>query len=160
MLTLMARMAVGAAAAMTVGSNSFAAGGPIPGRFSCLGADVRPELHWSAPPPGAKSLAILVEDPDAPGGTFIHWVQFGLPPGARSLEEGSPAPGHMGRNDFGRRGYGGPCPPPGPPHHYHFRLFALDSEPDLPAGATAAELRRAMQGHVLAEGEVVGTFGR
>ncbi|MHB8418161.1 MAG: YbhB/YbcL family Raf kinase inhibitor-like protein [Myxococcales bacterium] len=153
----MAKLAVGA---IQVASASFAAGAPIPDRFSCAGADVSPELHWSAPPPGTASLALLVEDPDAPGGTFIHWVLYGLPAGTRSLREGAAPPGGAGKNDFGRDGYGGPCPPPGRPHHYHFELFALDRELDLPVGATAAELRRAMHGHILARGEVIGTFVR
>lgn len=160
MLTLMAKLATGAVGALTVGSSSFAANGPIPSRFSCVGADVTPELHWSSPPAGTKSLAVIVEDPDAPGGTFIHWVLFGVPPDTRSLGEGASAPGSTGQNDFGRSGYGGPCPPPGRPHHYHFKVFALDRELDLPAGASAGELHRAMRGHILAQGEVVGTFGR
>jgi Raf kinase inhibitor-like YbhB/YbcL family protein len=160
MLTLMAKLVTGAIGAMAVGSSSFSAGDPIPKRFSCVGADVQPELHWSAPPAGTKSLAVLVEDPDAPGGTFVHWVLYGVPPETRSLAEGAPAPGRAGRNDFDRSGYGGPCPPPGSPHHYHFKVFALDADLDLPAGASAAALRRAMHGHVLAQGEVVGTFAR
>ncbi|HUB05549.1 MAG TPA: YbhB/YbcL family Raf kinase inhibitor-like protein [Myxococcales bacterium] len=160
MLQVMMTMAAGALGTLQVGSTSFAAGGAIPGRFTCAGADLPPELHWSAPPTGTRSFALLVEDPDAPGGAFVHWVLYGIPAGTRSLDEGGAAAGRSGGNDFGRDGYGGPCPPPGAPHHYHFKVFALDRELTLPAGASAADLRRAMRGHVLAEGTLIGTFGR
>jgi Raf kinase inhibitor-like YbhB/YbcL family protein len=160
MLFLVAKLAMGAAGALTVSSGSFPSGGPLPRRLSCEGGDVSPEIHWSEPPPETRSLALLAEDPDAPGGTFVHWVLHGLPPGTRRLAEGAATPGQVGQNDFGRRGYGGPCPPPGRAHHYHFKVFALDDTPALGPGAGADELRRAMRGHVLATGEVVGTFAR
>jgi Raf kinase inhibitor-like YbhB/YbcL family protein len=118
-------------------------------------------------PPTARSWALIVDDPDAPGGTFVHWVVFNLPPTQRSLGAAVPrdqpqlADGaQQGRNDFGKVGYGGPCPPPGKPHHYRFRAFALDGKVQLPARASAGDLERAIKGHVLAEGTLVGTYGR
>ncbi len=162
MLALMANLAIGATASLGLASSSFEAGGSIPKKYSCQGSDVSPELHWDAPPQKTASLALVVEDPDAPGGTFVHWVLYGLPASARSLASGAslPAGAKHGSNDFGRKGYGGPCPPPGPAHHYHFLLYALDRVIDLPAGASASDLRDAMQGHILAQGELLGTFGR
>ncbi len=161
MLPMMARMAMGTIVALGLSSPSFDAGRPIPRRFTCEGANVAPELSWEGSPPGTRSFALVVEDPDAPGGTFIHWVVYDLPADARALREGTlPAGARQGRNDFGKTRYGGPCPPPGPAHRYHFRLYALDRTLDVAAGATADELRRAMSGHVLAEGQLIGTFGR
>jgi len=147
-------------------SGAFEPGRAIPPRLSCEGADASPDLRWNDPPAGARSLALIVEDPDAPGGSFIHWVAFNLPTGERHLAGGiktsSPLPPGtlQGRNDFGKLGYGGPCPPKGQTHRYYFRLFALDRDLALAAGASADELRAAMEGHVLGKTELMGTFRR
>jgi hypothetical protein len=162
MLRLMANFALGATASLGLASSSFEAGGSIPSRHSCKGADVSPELHWKAPPAGTAAFALLLEDPDAPGGTFVHWVLYNLPASLRNLPEKAalPAGAKQALNDFGHAGYGGPCPPPGPAHHYHFELYALDRSLQLPDVISAADLRDAMKGHVLAHGELIGTFGR
>jgi Raf kinase inhibitor-like YbhB/YbcL family protein len=139
-------------------------GSHIPAKFTCNGAGVSPELAWSAPPAGTASLALIVTDPDAPGGTFTHWVLYGLPAGTRSLHEGLPDKGQLvdgsrqGRNDFGGIGYGGPCPPGHTAHRYVFTLYALDIKLNLPAGATRAQVEAAMQGHTLARGELTGLY--
>jgi Raf kinase inhibitor-like YbhB/YbcL family protein len=141
-------------------SDAFEDGQRIPARHTCEGEDVSPSLSWSEPPAGTRSLALVVDDPDAPGGTFTHWLAWGIDAGARALAEGEAAP-REGRNDFGRPGYGGPCPPPGHgPHRYSFRLTALDVELDLAAGARKDELERALDGHVLAVAELVGSYER
>jgi Raf kinase inhibitor-like YbhB/YbcL family protein len=142
-------------------SSAFEDGSPIPRRHTCEGEDVSPALEWTAPPAEARSLALVVEDPDAPGGTFTHWLAWGIEPGARELAEGERPP-QEGRNDFRRRGWRGPCPPRGHgPHRYVFRLVALDSTlDDLPAGAAARDVDEAVSGHVLAAAELVGTFER
>lgn len=151
---------------LIVESAAFAQGAAIPRAHTCDGADISPPLSWKGMPANAKTIALIVDDPDAPRGTWVHWVIFDLPASMARLGEGvarteTPAEGvHQGVNDFGRFGYNGPCPPPGPPHHYHFRLFALDSSLSLPSKATAADLRAALQGHVLASGELIGTFSR
>jgi Raf kinase inhibitor-like YbhB/YbcL family protein len=141
-------------------SSAFGNAQAIPSRHSCEGEDVSPPLHWSNMPEGTRSLALVVDDPDAPGGIFTHWVAWGLDPTADGLGEGEPAP-HEGRNDFGTSGYRGPCPPPGDGRHrYVFRLYALDVEPELAAGAAKAELEQAVAGHVLTMAELVGTYER
>ena len=138
----------------------------IPAKFTCSGAGVSPQLAWSAPPAATASFALTVTDPDAPRRTFIHWVIYDLPAGTRALPEGVPTQGQLpdgalqGRNDFGEIGYGGPCPPPGSPHHYVFTLYALDAKLNLPEGATRAQVEAAMQGHILAHGELVGIYQR
>jgi Raf kinase inhibitor-like YbhB/YbcL family protein len=148
---------------MNLTSSSFQ-GGRIPAKFTCNGAGVSPQLAWSAPPAATASFALIVTDPDAPDGTFVHWVLYDLPAAARSLPEGVPAQGQLpdgsrqGRNDFGDLGYGGPCPPGHSPHHYHFTLYALDAKLNLPAGATRAQVEAAMKGHILASGELIGTY--
>jgi Raf kinase inhibitor-like YbhB/YbcL family protein len=141
-------------------SDAFADGQPIPARHTCEGDDLSPALAWTEPPEGTRSLALVVDDPDAPGGTFTHWVAWGIDPAPGGLDEGEAAP-REGPNDFGRTGYGGPCPPPGHgPHRYSFRLTALDAELDLEAGAAKQELERALESHVVAKAELVGTFER
>jgi Raf kinase inhibitor-like YbhB/YbcL family protein len=141
-------------------SAAFAHGELIPRRHTCDGEDVSPALEWSEPPEGTRSLALVVDDPDAPGGTFTHWLASGVPPDARSLAEGESAPVE-GRNDFGELGCRGPCPPSGHgPHRYSFRLYALDAEPDLVAGAGKRDVERALEGHVLAVAELVGSYER
>lgn len=154
------------AASLEINSSAIRSGGRIPTAFTCQGADKSPPLVWSGVPRGTKALAIIVEDPDAPGGTFFHWIAFNIPPASSGLKEGVPnraaipSGGSQGTNSFGRVGYGGPCPPPGPPHHYHFRLFALDESVHLGPEATAPELMRAMRGHIKASAELIALFGR
>lgn len=147
-------------------SPAFQPGGEIPARFTCEGEDVSPPLAWSGVPEGTRSLALIVDDPDAPDPAapkrvWVHWVLYGLPPDAGGLPEGAgnrAAAGGArdGRNDWGRTGYGGPCPPVGR-HRYFHRLYALDTTLDL-GEPTSADLKRAMEGHVLATGELVGTY--
>jgi hypothetical protein len=156
----------GAAMALKVESPAFSPGGDIPRQHTCDGPDLSPPLRWSEPPAGTQSLALICDDPDAPAGTWVHWVLYRIPASARGLPEGVPkretlADGsRQGRNDFGKVGYGGPCPPRGPKHRYFFKLYALDTVLDLPPGATKAELLKAMEGHVLAQGELMGRYGR
>ncbi|MFI5087705.1 MAG: YbhB/YbcL family Raf kinase inhibitor-like protein [Terriglobales bacterium] len=125
-----------------------------------------PQLAWSGAPPGTKSFALILDDPDAPGGTFTHWMVWNIPAGTHELPENLPKTAELtdgarqGRNDFGKVGYGGPCPPPGKPHRYFFRLFALDNAPAVKAGAGREELERALQGHILARGELMGRYAR
>src|SRR5262249_889889 len=135
---------------MTVSSTSFADGGDIPRRHTCDGDDLPPPLNFSGVPEGTREIALLVEDPDAPSGTFVHWVAWGIDPSTDALAEGAAAPG-SGRNGFGRPGYGGPCPPKGPAHRYVFTAFALSQALELPSGASADDLRKAIHGSVLAE---------
>lgn len=159
----------GSTMTLTIGSAAFAAGAPIPARYTCDGADVSPALSWSGVPEGARSLALIVEDPDAPDPsaprmTWIHWVLYDLPPNSTGLPE-AVAPGRLpagtleGLNDWKRTGYGGPCPPIGR-HRYFFRLYALDAVlPDLHA-PTKARLEQAMRGHVVGEADLMGTYAR
>ncbi|MER3412242.1 MAG: YbhB/YbcL family Raf kinase inhibitor-like protein [Thermoleophilia bacterium] len=145
---------------MELTTSAFPDQGRIPARYTCEGEDVSPPLSWTDPPPGARSLALIVEDPDAPGRTFTHWLAWGIDPGWSCLGEGERAP-REGRNDFGASGWRGPCPPMGHgPHRYVFRLLALDTEIDLPPGASRRELERALEGHVLAEATLVGVYER
>lgn len=147
-------------------SSAFAPGGPIPTDDTSDGADRSPPLSWSDPPAGTVAFVLVVEDPDAPSGLFTHWLLYDLPAGTRSLPPGLPTAeslangARQGRNDFGTLGYRGPCPPPGPPHRYAFRLYALDRLTGLPPGAQRAAVLRAVEGHVLATGELVGTYRR
>ena len=146
--------------AFSLTSTAFASGTPIPRRHTCEGEDLSPPLVWSDLPAGTRSLALLVDDPDAPGGVFTHWTGWGLDPDAGSLHEGEGTP-HEGRNDFGTVGYRGPCPPRGHGRHrYFFRLYALDAALDVSAGASRAELDRALAAHELDLAELVGTYER
>lgn len=146
--------------------NAFANGSEIPKRYTCSGADLSPALNWSGVSPAARSLALIVDDPDAPRGTWTHWILWNMPAHLTSLPEAAPAVeslesgARQGRNDFGRIGYGGPCPPPGKPHRYFFKLFALDVALDLQPGSGRKELERAMKGHILSQAEWMGTFRR
>lgn len=141
-------------------SSAFDHAKAIPRRYTCEGEDVSPPLRWTNVPEGARSLALLIDDPDAPRGVFSHWVAWALDPAAGGLEEGEAAP-REGRNDFGTVGYRGPCPPPGHGRHrYVFRLYALDHEPELDPGAGKRELEQAIEGHVLTMAELVGTYER
>jgi Raf kinase inhibitor-like YbhB/YbcL family protein len=149
-------------ASLTVHSSAFANNASIPARYTCSGADVSPPIGWSGVPTDTQSLALTIIDPDAPGKPFVHWVTFNLPPSSTDVPEGGPLPQGAveGRNGFGSNGYGGPCPPPGSAHHYHFKLYALDTVVSLRSGASEAALEDAIKGHVLATGEQVGTFKR
>jgi Raf kinase inhibitor-like YbhB/YbcL family protein len=147
---------------MKLTSTEFEDQSPIPQRFTCEGQDISPPLEWDEVPESSATLALTCEDPDAPRGTFVHWVLWGLNPAKGSLAAGEVATGAgQGSNDYGRRGYGGPCPPPGHgTHHYQFTLYALREPIALADGATIAELRQAMEGKVLAEAVLVGTYER
>jgi Raf kinase inhibitor-like YbhB/YbcL family protein len=141
-------------------SSAFEHAQPIPSRYTCDGEDLSPPLRWANVPDEARSLALLVDDPDAPSGVFTHWVAWGLDPDAGRLGEGEATPGE-GRNDFGAGGYRGPCPPQGHGRHrYLFRLYALDRELELGSGAGKAELEQAIEGHVLTTADLVGTYKR
>jgi Raf kinase inhibitor-like YbhB/YbcL family protein len=146
-------------------TSAFAPGQPIPQKFTCQGDDVSPALSWSGAPANTKSFALIADDPDAPVGTWVHWVFYNLPAQTHSLPEGVPKSDHaqnavQGTNDFKKMGYGGPCPPPGKPHRYFFKLYALDATLNLPPGATKADIEHAMQGHILAHAELIGTYQR
>jgi Raf kinase inhibitor-like YbhB/YbcL family protein len=153
-------------ATMNVSSSAFSAEGAIPTKHTCEGADISPPLTWSGAPGGAQSFALIVDDPDAPVGTWVHWVLYDLPANTKDLaenvakQEQLPNGARQGRNDFRKIGYGGPCPPPGKPHRYFFKLYALDKKLDLKAGVTKADVESAMQGHILAQGQLMGRFGR
>lgn len=154
------------AMSLTLSSPSFSNGGDIAKKFTCDGADISPQLSWTDPPPTTKSFALLVDDPDAPVGNWNHWALWNLPSSARGLPEGMskearlPDGSQQGLNDFRKTGYNGPCPPPGKPHRYYFKLFALDAKLDLKAGASKPELEAAIKGHILAQAELMGRFGR
>jgi len=149
---------------MLLNSPAFVDGQPIPKRYSCEGENISPPLSWDSVPEGTHSLALIVEDPDAPSGTFLHWLLYNVPaevhqlpehvPTAKTLAQGA----FQGLNDFNHLGYGGPCPPEGPPHHYFFRLYALDNQLELKPGASRAQVTAAMKGHTLGTTELIGTF--
>jgi Raf kinase inhibitor-like YbhB/YbcL family protein len=151
---------------MTITSPAFELGRPIPAKYTCEGEDVSPPLQWRDVPADAKSLSLICDDPDAPVGTWVHWVVYDLPlttgeltekvPMSQTLPDGA----KQGRNDFKRVGYGGPCPPPGKPHRYYFKLYALDTQLGLKPGATKRELLQTMEGHILAEAQLMGTYQR
>ena len=141
---------------MTITSSALEDGGSIPGRYTCDGDDVSPPLAWTAAPEGTAGLALIVDDPDARG--WIHWVVADIPADEMSVDENE-SPGTDGRNDFGRTGWGGPCPPSGS-HRYVFEVFALSERLDLPAGFSADELRAAMAGKVLASGRLSASYRR
>jgi len=152
--------------ALALTTTAFSIGGEIPKKYTCDGADLSPALFWTDMPAGTQSLALIADDPDAPAGTWTHWVIWNIPAKRTGLAENvlkteTLADGtRQGRNDFRRIGYGGPCPPAGKPHRYFFRLYALDNKLDLRAGSSRAELERAMSGHVLSQAEVMGKYGR
>ena len=151
---------------LTIRSSAFEAAGPIAQVYTCDGRDVSPPLRWDNVPDGAKSFALICDDPDAPMGTWVHWVIYNIPGTVQQLSEGVPARETLGdgtrqgKNDFGKPGYGGPCPPRGKPHRYFFRLYALDDLLSLAPGLSKKALLRAIDGHVLAEAELYGTYGR
>ena len=150
--------------AFAISSTGFENGGDIPRKFTCDGADVSPELSWTEPPPGTESFTLIADDPDAPSGTWTHWVLFDLPAATTSLAEGVtkidelPGGERQGRNDFRKIGYNGPCPPPGKPHRYFFKLYALKGKLDLKPGASRQEVEQAMQGLVLGQAEWMGKY--
>jgi len=137
----------------------------IPPKYTCDGADMSPPLQWQAVPEGTKSIALICDDPDAPAGIWVHWVIFGLPADTKELAENIPPDktlpngAKQGTSDFGKIGYGGPCPPSGT-HRYFFKVYALDAQIDLPAGARKSQLLDAMKGHILAEGQLMGKYKR
>jgi hypothetical protein len=155
----------GGAMSFTVRTEAFAEGGTIPKKYTCDGDDVSPGLAWSGAPSGSQALALIADDPDAPVGTWTHWIIWNISP-ERALPEGMAKSEALsdgmrqGKNDFKRIGYGGPCPPPGKPHRYFYKVYALDAELDLKAGSARPDLERAMKGHVLAEALVMGKYGR
>lgn len=148
-----------------VWSSAFGDGGLIPPEFTCDGADMSPPVEWSGIPSQAQSIAVIVDDPDAPGGDWVHWVIYDIPPYLEAIQAGvSDSPkllrgGVQGKTDFGKIGYGGPCPPRGV-HRYFFKIYALDIALRLKPGITKKELLEAMQGHILAEGALMGRYGR
>jgi Raf kinase inhibitor-like YbhB/YbcL family protein len=154
------------AMALPLSSPAFGDGDRIPTKYTCDGQDVSPPLAWSNPPAGTQSLALIVDDPDAPAGVFTHWLLFNIPSDSRNLPGAVPVQAELtsgalqGKNDFGRTGYGGPCPPAGRPHRYQFTIYALDRVLDLKAGVSKKQLLGAMQGHILAQGQLTGTYQR
>ena len=152
--------------AFTVKSSAFGAGAEIPKQFTCSGADVSPALEWSGAPVKTAGFALIMDDPDAPVGTWVHWVLWNLPAAEHALPQGVAKREQLddgsrqGGNDFRKIGYNGPCPPPGKPHRYFFRLYALDANLSLAAGATRQELDAAMKGHIVGQAEYMGTFRR
>jgi Raf kinase inhibitor-like YbhB/YbcL family protein len=160
----------GNAMALTLTSSAFAANSTIPKEFTCDGVDDSPPLAWQGAPQGTKSFAIIMDDPDAPPGTWVHWILFNIPSDTQALgravekketlKSGAKHGLVWGVNDFSRVGYFGPCPPPGKPHRYFFKLYALDGTLNLPAKATKAQVEATMKGHVLGEASLVGLYGR
>jgi hypothetical protein len=145
---------------MTITSAAFKLSDKIPPQYTCDGEDINPPLAFSEVPEGAKSLALIMDDPDAPNSTFTHWVIYDMSPLTLQIPENStPITGKMGINDFAHKGYGGPCPPTGT-HHYHFKLYALDIETGLPDGASDEELMIAMDGHILESAELISEYQR
>jgi hypothetical protein len=156
----------GKSVALQFTSPAFVEGASIPAKHTCDGADLSPPLKWGKVPPGTKGLALICDDSDAPVGTWVHWVIYGLPASVTELPEGLPTTetlpsgAKQGINDFRRIGYGGPCPPGGPSHRYFFKLYALDMEINLPPKVTKQALLKAMEGHILAEGQLMGKYKR
>jgi Raf kinase inhibitor-like YbhB/YbcL family protein len=145
---------------MKITSSAFQEGGNIPSRFTCDGADTSPPLHIDQVPAEAKSLALIVDDPDAPGGLFTHWISWNIDPKTTRIAEGrAPARAVQGKSSFGESGYGGPCPPSGT-HRYFFKIYALDRDLDLPAGSKRDQLDAAMRGHIIGEGQLMGRYSR
>lgn len=151
---------------MSITSRAFGWGEAIPVKHTCDDADLSPSLIWKDLPEGVQRLALIAEDPDAPRGNWVHWVIYNIPAESKGLPEGVPGDPELddgslqGRNDFGKLGYGGPCPPPGKAHRYYFRLYALDNISSHSPGISKGELEKAMKGHILARAEHMGTYGR
>lgn len=156
----------GAPMNIQITSTAFADGQPIPAKYTADGADISPPLVWTNTPAGTKSFALVTDDPNAPAGIWVHWVIYNLPPTAMTLAEDTPKLPQLpdgasqGMNSFKKASYNGPAPPPGKVHHYFFKIYALDAALDLKPGATKADLLNAMDGHVLAQGQLMGTYQR
>lgn len=154
------------AMAFELKSSAFSQGAPIPSKYTCDGADASPHLTWSNPPEATKCYVLIADDPDAPVGTWVHWVVYNIPKDRLELPEGIPTVARLtdgseqGINDFKRIGYGGPCPPRGAPHRYFFKLYALDRLLTVKPDATKSTIESAMKGHILAEAKLVGTYQR
>jgi len=152
--------------ALTIKSSAFETGGMMPAKYTCKGEDVSPPMSWGAVPEGTKSFALICDDPDAPFMTWVHWVIYDIPADVTELGENTPKEKTLpdgtlqGRTDFRKIGYGGPCPPPGGPHRYFFKLYALDAKLNLGPGLTKKKLLEAMEGHILEQAEVIGKFKR
>ena len=150
---------------LSLTSNAFASGQNIPSKYSCLGREISPDLSWTGAPVATKSFALILDDPDAPMGTWVHWVMYNIPATTNSLSEAVPAGGQLsdgslqGENSSGNLGYNGPCPPSGT-HRYFFKLYALDTLLSLSSGVRKDQLLKAMDGHILAQGELMGTFSK
>jgi Raf kinase inhibitor-like YbhB/YbcL family protein len=150
---------------LSITSTAFKNGERIPAKYTCDGDDISPEFEWSNTPEGALSFALIADDPDAPVGTWVHWVLYNVPGGTRSISEAIPADANPpdgsrhGKNSWGRLGYGGPCPPSGT-HRYFFRLYALDTVLELRAGGSEVDVQKVMKGHILAEAELMGLYSR
>ncbi len=150
---------------LSLTSNAFASGQNIPSKYSCLGREISPDLSWTGAPVATKSFALILDDPDAPMGTWVHWVMYNIPATTNFLSEAVPAGGQLsdgslqGENSSGNLGYNGPCPPSGT-HRYFFKLYALDTLLNLSSGVSKDQLLKAMDGHILAQGELMGTFSK
>jgi Raf kinase inhibitor-like YbhB/YbcL family protein len=151
---------------LALSSTAFKESEQIPVKYTCDGQDISPPLEWGEPPPGTQALVLIVDDPDAPVGVFTHWILFNIPADTRQLPEGIPAQQKLdsgalpGKNDFGKTGYGGPCPPAGRAHRYRFTIYALDKPLDLKSGAAKKQVVNAMEGHILAQGQLTGKYQR
>ncbi len=151
---------------MEIKSTAFKNNEYIPARYTCDGQDISPEIKWGGIPENTRSIALIMDDPNAPGKTFCHWIIFNIPPEKDGLPEAIPVTTELpddtrqGINDFGRFGYGGPCPPPGKPHHYNFRLYALDSKIELPTGTNQDKVLDAIKGHIFAQAQLIGIYKR
>lgn len=144
---------------MKLTSPAFTHNKPLPAKYTCDGEDLSPPLSLAGTPKGVMALALVMDDPDAPMGTFDHWVAWNIPPTQLEILEGQKI-GVEGMNSYGTYGYRGPCPPRGPVHHYHVRIYALDASLSLKAGASKRDLEKAMQGHILGQAELIGTYQR
>jgi len=166
MLLLIILWTGGSAMGFEIKSQAFSLSGTIPTQYTCDGADLSPPLEWTEAPEGVVTFALIADDPDAPMGTWVHWVLYNIPGDARSLPQGVPASETLkggavqGTNDFRSIGYGGPCPPPGKPHRYFFKLYALNTKLDLPPKATKKQVLKSMEGRTLAQAELMGRYGR
>ena len=145
---------------LQVTSGAFNEGGSIPKRHTCDGENLSPALSWTGVPEGPASLALIADDPDAPAGTWVHWVLADMPPDLTGLAEGATGVGVEGLNGFRKAIYGGPCPPKGSTHRYYFKIYALDKKLGLKSGMTKSDLEKAMQGHILAQGQLMGRYSR
>jgi Raf kinase inhibitor-like YbhB/YbcL family protein len=152
--------AAGKTMKLDVSSSAFSEGQSIPEKYTCDGQNVSPPIQWSGAPANTKSIAIICDDPDAPSGTFTHWVLYDVPGTIKELAEGSSGNGKEGVNGFGKKGYSGPCPPPGGAHRYFFRVYALDTASLGNAGSSKEDVTAAMQDHILAQGQVMGRYKR